>query len=64
MSQGTYASDGVKKEDREVGPIEQYRRSKQGDWKLEKKIRQGRDGKAGGMLFRDKFGAFHFVADV
>jgi hypothetical protein len=31
---------------------------------LEKRISQSRDGKAGGMLFRDRWGGFHFVADI
>ncbi|KAF1839096.1 hypothetical protein BDW02DRAFT_276469 [Decorospora gaudefroyi] len=62
--EGARAVDGVEAQDRELGPIEQYRTSKEGDWTLEKRISCGRDGQAGGMLFRDRWGRFHFVADV
>ncbi|CAN9401160.1 unnamed protein product [Alternaria alternata] len=58
------AADGVDAEDREIGPIERYDASKEGDWMLEKRVSQGRDGKGGGMLFRDRWGGFHFVADI
>ncbi|RYO18590.1 hypothetical protein AA0111_g10701 [Alternaria arborescens] len=58
------AADGVDAEDREIGPIERYDASKEGDWTLEKRVSQGRDGKGGGMLFRDRWGGFHFVADI
>ena len=59
-----HISDGVDPEDREVGPIELYRAGKQGDWVLEKRVSGGVDGKGGGMLFRDRWGGFHFVADI
>ncbi|CAN9372848.1 unnamed protein product [Alternaria alternata] len=58
------AADGVDAEDREIGPIKRYDASKEGDWMLEKRVSQGRDGKGGGMLFRDRWGGFHFVADI
>ncbi|CAO2649409.1 Nn.00g067940.m01.CDS01 [Neocucurbitaria sp. VM-36] len=58
-----YAVDGVDVEDREVGPIEQYRRSKEGDWTLERRVSKGPTGNPG-MLFRDRWGGFHFVADI
>ena len=61
---GVHVSDGVDREDREVGPIELYRAGKQGDWVLEKRVSGGVDGKGGGMLFRDRWGGFHFVADI
>jgi hypothetical protein len=61
--QGGYASDGVDEGDRELGPIEQYDASKEGDWRLEKRVSRGPNGNAG-MLFRDRWGAFHFVADI
>ncbi|KAL1793443.1 hypothetical protein ACET3X_008425 [Alternaria dauci] len=61
---GMRAPDGVDAEDREIGPIEQYDVSKEGDWMLEKRISYGRDGNGGGMLFRDRWGGFHFVADI
>ncbi|KAE8851258.1 hypothetical protein HRS9122_01545 [Pyrenophora teres f. teres] len=56
--------DGVDAEDRELGPIEQYRAiTKEDDWTLEKRVSR-EDGKQGGMLFRDQYGGFHFVADI
>jgi len=56
--------DGVDVEDRELGPIEQYRAIKEeGDWTLEKPVSR-EHGKQGGMLFRDQYGGFHFVADI
>lgn len=58
--------DGVDVEDREVGPIEQFRGRDGGegnDWTLEKRVSSG-EGKKGGMLFRDRYGGFHFVADI
>ncbi|KAG9196234.1 hypothetical protein G6011_01355 [Alternaria panax] len=61
---GTHSVDGVDTEDREIGPIEQYDASKEGDWVLEKRVSQGRNGNGGGMLFRDRWGGFHFVADI
>lgn len=61
---GTRVVDGVDAQDREIGPIEQYDASKEGDWVLEERISQRRDGKGGGMLFRDRWGGFHFVADI
>jgi hypothetical protein len=64
QQQRTHAGDGVQPGDRDVGPIEQYDATKEGDWTLEKRISQGRDGKPGGMLFRDRWGGFHFVADI
>jgi hypothetical protein len=60
---GGYASDGVEEEDRDLGPIEQYDRSKEGQWKLAKRVSKGPNGNPG-MLFRDSMGAFHFVADI
>jgi hypothetical protein len=60
---GGYAGDGVDEADREMGPMEQYDRGKEGDWKLEKRISKGPNGNPG-MLFRDRWGAFHFVADI
>ncbi|KAH6866822.1 hypothetical protein BKA58DRAFT_388689 [Alternaria rosae] len=62
--QRSHAVDGVDAEDREIGPIELWDPSKEGDWTLEKQISQGRDGRPGGMLFRDRWGGFHFVADI
>jgi hypothetical protein len=62
--QDKHAVDGVDDDDREVGPIEQYRASKEGDWTVEKRVSHGKDGKPGGMLFRDRWGGFHFVADI
>jgi hypothetical protein len=56
-------ADGVEAEDRELGPIEMYRKSKEGDWVLEKRVPR-KDGGQGGMLFRDRWGGFHFVADI
>lgn len=57
---GAY-EDGVDPDDRELGPIEQYRASRCADWTLEKRV----SGKLGerGMLFRDRRGGWHFVAD-
>ncbi|KAF2823853.1 hypothetical protein CC86DRAFT_60844 [Ophiobolus disseminans] len=60
---GGYAGDGVEEEDRERGPIEQYNASREGDWTLEKRVSKGPTGNPG-MLFRDRWGAFHFVADI
>lgn len=61
---GGYAAvDGVDMEDRDTGPMELYRRSRDGDWALEKRVCQGAGGNPG-MLFRDKWGQFHFVADI
>ncbi|KAF1851086.1 uncharacterized protein K460DRAFT_401113 [Cucurbitaria berberidis CBS 394.84] len=61
--QAGYAVDGVDSEDRELGPIEQYQNSKEGDWTLERRISKGPNGNPG-MLFRDRWGGFHFVADI
>lgn len=61
--QDGYAVDGVDPEDRDRGPIEQYRRSKEGDWTMVKRVSRGPNGNPG-MLFRDRWGAFHFVADI
>jgi hypothetical protein len=58
-----YALDGVAAEDRDVGPIEQYVVGKEGDWTLEKRVSNGPQGNPG-MLFRDRCGGFHFVADI
>ena len=46
--------DGVERDDRELGPMEQYRESKCWDWTLERRV----SGKLGerGMLFRDRWG--------
>lgn len=54
--------DGVEAGDRELGPIEMYRESKCGDWTLERRV----SGKLGerGMLFKDRWGGWHFVADI
>jgi hypothetical protein len=60
---GGYASDGLEEDDRDLGPIEQYEKSKEGQWKLVKRISRGPHGNSG-MLFRDTMGAFHFVADI
>jgi hypothetical protein len=60
---GGYAGDGVDEADRELGPIEQFDKAKEGQWTLEKRVSQGPNGNPG-MLFRDKAGAFHFVADI
>ncbi|OSS45235.1 hypothetical protein B5807_10213 [Epicoccum nigrum] len=54
--------DGVDPEDRELGPIEVYRASKCGDWVLEKRV-SGRLGERG-MLFKDRWGGWHFVLDI
>ncbi|CAA9958116.1 hypothetical protein PTMSG1_01689 [Pyrenophora teres f. maculata] len=63
-SRGVDGVDGVVAEDRELGPIEQYRAiTKEDDWTLEKRVSR-EDGKQGGMLFRDQYGGFHFVADI
>jgi len=60
-----YAIDGVDAEDRDMGPIEQYAEGKVEDWKLAKRLSRG-PGSCGtpGMLFRDRWNGFHFVADV
>ncbi|KAH4068080.1 hypothetical protein HBI82_060030 [Parastagonospora nodorum] len=60
---GGYAGDGVDEADRELGPIEQFDKAKEDQWTLEKRVSQGPNGNSG-MLFRDKAGAFHFVADI
>lgn len=60
---GGYAGDGVDEADRETGPMEIYDGSREGDWKLEKRVSLGPSGNPG-MLFRDRWGAFHFVADI
>jgi hypothetical protein len=60
---GGYAGDGVEEGDRDLGPIEQYDVSKEGQWKLVKRVSRGPNGNPG-MLFRDSMGAFHFVADI
>jgi hypothetical protein len=60
---GGYAGDGVEEDDRDLGPIEQYDKSKENQWKLVKRISKGPNGNPG-MLFRDVMGAFHFVADI
>ncbi|KAH7386720.1 hypothetical protein DE146DRAFT_768315 [Phaeosphaeria sp. MPI-PUGE-AT-0046c] len=60
---GGYAGDGVDEEDRDLGPIEQYDQTKENEWKLVKRVSSGPNGNPG-MLFRDKMGAFHFVADI
>ena len=54
--------DGVERDDRDMGPIEMYRESKCGDWTLERRV----SGKLGerGMLFKDRWGGWHFVADI
>ncbi|XPS76447.1 hypothetical protein M3J07_008496 [Ascochyta lentis] len=54
--------DGVDQEDREMGPIEQYRESKCGDWTLEARV-SGRLGEKG-MVFKDRWGCWRFVADI
>lgn len=61
---GGYAGDGVDKEDREVGPTDQYRANREDDWMLEKRVSRGSNGGNPGMLFRDRLGKFHFVADI
>ncbi|KAF2854322.1 hypothetical protein T440DRAFT_552191 [Plenodomus tracheiphilus IPT5] len=61
--QDGYAEDGVDAGDREVGPIEQYDKSKEQDWVVVKRISRG-PGDQPGMLFRDRWNGFHFVADV
>jgi hypothetical protein len=58
-----YASDGVDEEDRDLGPIEQYDANKEGEWKMQKRVSKGPNGNPG-MLFRDRSGGFHFVADI
>ncbi|KAL5119072.1 hypothetical protein ACEQ8H_002996 [Pleosporales sp. CAS-2024a] len=60
---GGYAGDGVDEEDRELGPIEQFDQSKEGQWTVEKRVSKGPNGNPG-MLFRDEAGSFHFVADI
>jgi hypothetical protein len=60
---GGYAGDGLEEDDRDLGPIEQYDKSKDDQWKLVKRISRGPGGNPG-MLFRDTMGAFHFVADI
>lgn len=60
---GGYAGDGVDDEDRELGPIEQWDPAKEGDWTLVKRVSASAAGRQG-MLFRDKWGGFHFVADI
>lgn len=54
--------DGVDPEDRELGPIEVFRESRCGDWVLEKRV-SGQLGERG-MLFRDRWGGWHFVPDI
>lgn len=51
-------------EDRDVGPIEQYDKSKENEWALAKRVSSGPNGNNPGMLFRDRMGGFHFVADI
>ncbi|KAH7087571.1 hypothetical protein FB567DRAFT_592249 [Paraphoma chrysanthemicola] len=58
-----YTSDGVDEEDRDLGPIELYDANKEGEWNLQKRISKGPNGNPG-MLFRDRSGGFHFVADI
>lgn len=58
-----YADDGVDAADRDVGPIEQYNKDKEGDWVLAKRVSKG-PGDQPGMLFRDRLNGFHFVADI
>jgi hypothetical protein len=60
---GGYAGDGVDEDDRELGPLEQFDKTKDDQWTLEKRVSKGPNGNPG-MLFRDKGGAFHFVADI
>ena len=60
--QGGYV-DCVEAEDHNTGPIEQYDKRKEGEWILEKRVSQGPKGDPG-MLFRDQFGGWHFIADV
>jgi hypothetical protein len=60
---GGYGGDGVEEDDRELGPIEQFEKTKDDQWTLEKRVSKGPNGNPG-MLFRDKAGAFHFVADI
>jgi hypothetical protein len=60
---GGYAGDGVDEEDRDLGPIEQFDETKDDQWTLEKRVSAGPNGNPG-TLFRDKAGAFHFVADI
>lgn len=60
---GGYAGDGVDEKDRDLGPIEQYDKTKENEWKSVKRVSSGPNGNPG-MLFRDKMGAFHFVADI
>lgn len=57
---GTRNHDSVDAEDCESEPIEQY---KEGEWTLVKRVSKGPD-KNPGLLFRDKFGGFHFIADL
>jgi hypothetical protein len=60
---GGYAGDGVDEDDRDLGPIEQYDKNKENEWRMEQRISKGPNGNPG-MLFRDGVGAFHFVADI
>jgi hypothetical protein len=60
---GGYAGDGIDAKDRDLGPIEQYDAKKENEWRLEKRVSKGTSGNPG-MLFRDKSGAFHFIADI
>ncbi|KAI8940764.1 hypothetical protein NX059_002030 [Plenodomus lindquistii] len=61
--QDGYGDDGIDTEDREIGPIEQYDKNREGDWTVVKRISRGPGGQPG-MLFRDRWNGFHFVADV
>ncbi|KAH9872814.1 hypothetical protein J1614_005208 [Plenodomus biglobosus] len=63
MQKDGYADDGVDAADRDIGPIEQYDKDKEGDWVLVKRVSKG-PGDQPGMLFRDRLNGFHFVADI
>lgn len=54
--------DGVEMGDRETGPIEMYSESRCADWTLERRV-SGRLGERG-MLFKDRWGGWHFVLDI
>ncbi len=56
--------DGVDKEDRDTGPLEMYSAERCADWVFVERVVKGSVRGRGGMVFRDREGGWHFVADV
>lgn len=44
--------------------VEVYDAGKEEEWVLERQVSRGPKGEAGGMVFRDRRGGFHFVRNV